>query len=137
MARTFKVDIVTPERIVFSEEAVSLVAPSEEGYYGVLAGHAPFLCTLRPGEVTIRRDKGDIHVATGGGFMEVTPQKAILLSESAEEIQAIDPKRAEEALERARQRLATPGKDVDRGRAEDAKERAENRLRLAKRHKKP
>ncbi len=135
MAKTFKLDIVTPERIVFSEEIVSLVAPAENGYYGVLAGHAPFLCTLQAGEVTIRRERGEAHYSTSGGFMEVLPQRTIILSETAEELSAIDVKRAEEALERAKQRLAKAEAGVDRDRAREAKERAENRLMLAKKYK--
>jgi len=137
MAKTFKLDIVTPERVVFSEDVASLVVPADEGYYGVLAGHAPFLCTIRPGEVSIRRERGEMHYATGGGFMEVTQEHAIILCESAEETAGIDVQRAEEALERAKQRLAAtaPG-GTDRVRAEAAKERAENRLRLAKKYKK-
>ena len=55
MAKTFRLEIVTPEKIVFSEDVVSLVAPAENGYLGVLAGHAPLLCTLKPGEIRIRR----------------------------------------------------------------------------------
>jgi F-type H+-transporting ATPase subunit epsilon len=134
MAKTFKLDIVTPERVVFSEDVVSIVAPAEEGYYGVLAGHAPFLSTLRAGEVTIRRERGEVHYATGGGFMEVTPKRVTILSESAEEAAGIDVKRAEEALQRAKERLGAAAKGVDRERAQLARERAENRLRLARKY---
>ena len=56
MAKKFKTEIVTPERLVFSEEIESLVIPAERGYLGVLAGHAPLLCTLQPGAITIRGD---------------------------------------------------------------------------------
>ena len=54
MARKFKIEIVTPEKLVFSEEIESLVIPAERGYLGVLAGHAPLLATLQPGEITIK-----------------------------------------------------------------------------------
>ena len=126
MAKKFKTEIVTPERLVFSQEVESLIIPAERGYLGVLAGHAPLLCTLKPGEVTIRGEKGETHYATSGGFMEVTPQKASLLTESAEE-----------SKKRAQERLAiAAGKDVDKSRAKAALERAENRLRLAQKFKK-
>jgi F-type H+-transporting ATPase subunit epsilon len=135
MAKTFKLDIVTPERVVFSDDVVSLVAPAEQGYYGVLAGHAPFLSILKPGEVRIRSERGELHYATSGGFMEVTPKRTVILSESAEEVAGIDVRRAEEALKRAKERLAgTATKGPDRDRAELAKERAENRLRVAKKY---
>src|SRR5258706_14251392 len=108
MAKKFKIEIVTPERLVFSEEIESLVIPAERGYLGVLAGHAPLLATLQPGEITIKgTGRGDLHFATSGGFMEVTPGKAVLLTESAEEVAGIDVSRAEGSRERAQERLAT------------------------------
>lgn len=136
MGKKFKVEIVTPEKLVFSEEAESLVVPAERGYLGVLAGHAPLLCTLQPGEILIRGEKGDLHYATSGGFMEVTPQKASLLTESAEETSGIDVARCEKALARAKERLASADKGIDKERAKEALERAQNRLKLASRGKK-
>ena len=131
MAKTFRLEIVTPEKIVFSEDVVSLVAPAENGYLGVLAGHAPLLCSLRPGEIKIRRESGELLYATSGGFMEVTPKKTSILSESTEAPEAIDLARASKARQRAKERLATFNKDVDRSRAEAAAARAENRIRVA------
>jgi F-type H+-transporting ATPase subunit epsilon len=138
MAKKFKTEIVTPERIVFSEEIESLVIPAERGYLGVLAGHAPLLSTLQPGEITIKgSSKGELHFATSGGFMEVTPGKAVLLTESAEEIAAIDIARAQESKQRAQERLAVAApKEVDKSRAKAALERAQNRLKLALKYKK-
>ena len=138
MAKKFKTEIVTPEKIVFSEDIESLVIPAERGYLGVLAGHAPLLASLQPGEITIKgAAKGELHFATSGGFMEVTPGKAVLLTESAEEVAAIDVKRAEESKQRAQERLAiAAGKDVDKSRAKSALERAINRLKLAQKYKK-
>ena len=135
MAKKFKTEIVTPEKVVFSEEIESLVIPAERGYLGVLAGHAPLLCTLQPGAITIRGDKGEQHFSTAGGFMEVTPAKAVLLTESAEEVSTIDLKRAQEAKQRAQERLASADKDVDKERARAALERAQNRLRVAEKYK--
>ena len=138
MARKFKIEIVTPEKLVFSEEIESLVIPAERGYLGVLAGHAPLLATLQPGEITIKgSSRGELHYATSGGFMEVTPGKAVLLTESAEEVSQIDLARAEESKKRAQERLApAAGKDVDKGRAKAALERAVNRLKIAQKYKK-
>ena len=132
MARTFRLEIVTPEKTVFSEDVVSLVAPADRGYLGVLAGHAPLLCTLKPGEIKIRREGGETFYATSGGFMEVTPKRAIVLSESAEAPAAIDLSRAEKARHRAKERLAQPAKSVDRDRAQSAFARADNRIKIAK-----
>jgi F-type H+-transporting ATPase subunit epsilon len=138
MAKKFKIEIVTPEKLVFSEEIESLVIPAERGYLGVLAGHAPLLASLQPGEITIKGSaKGELHFATSGGFMEVTPGKAVLLTESAEEVTAIDIARAEESKKRALERLAiAAGKDVDKSRAKAALERAINRLKIAQKYKK-
>jgi F-type H+-transporting ATPase subunit epsilon len=123
--------VVTALAVVFSEDVVSLVAPAENGYLGVLAGHAPLLCSLKPGEIKIRRESGELLYATSGGFMEVTPKKTSILSESTEAPEAIDPARASKARQRAKERLATFNKDVDRSRAEAAAARAENRIRVA------
>ena len=138
MAKKFKIEIVTPEKLVFSEEIESLVIPAERGYLGVLAGHAPLLTTLQPGEITIKgAAKGELHFATSGGFMEVTPGKAVLLTESAEEVTQIDLARAQESKKRAEERLAlAAGKEVDKGRAKAALERAMNRLKIAQKYKK-
>ena len=137
MAKKFKTEIVTPERLVFSEEIESLVIPAERGYLGVLAGHAPLLASLQPGEITIKgAAKGELHFATSGGFMEVTPGKAVLLTESAEEVSGIDIARAEESKKRAQERLAAAAKDVDKGRARSALDRAVNRLKIAQKYKK-
>lgn len=132
MAKTFKLEIVTPEKIVFSEDVVSLVAPAEEGYLGVLAGHAPLLCALKPGEIKIRRESGELLYATSGGFMEVMPKKTSILCESAEAPESVDVARAEKAKQRAKDRIARPGKDVDLERAEASVARAENRIRVSK-----
>ena len=133
MAKTFKVEIVTPEALVLSVEAESLVIPAERGYLGVLAGHAPLLCTLQPGEIRLREPgKPERFLATSGGFVEVTPAKASLLTESAEEFASIDVARAEEARKRAEERLASNDKKVDRARALAALERARNRLKIAR-----
>jgi F-type H+-transporting ATPase subunit epsilon len=138
MAKKFKTEIVTPEKIVFSEDIESLVIPAERGYLGVLAGHAPLLATLQPGEITIKgTPRGELHYATSGGFMEVTPGKAVLLTESAEEVSQIDLARAEESKKRAQERLSPgAGKEVDKARAKAALERAINRLKIAQKHKK-
>lgn len=136
MARKFKVEIVTPEKLVFSEEVESLVVPAERGYLGVLAGHAPLLCNLQPGEIRVVRDGDETWFATGGGFMEVAGGRASLLTESAEPVAEIDLARAEEGVQRARQRLASADKTVDRERAKSALDRAQNRLRVASKRKK-
>lgn len=135
MGKKFKVEIVTPERVFFSGEAESLVVPAQRGYLGILAGRAPLLGMMIPGEISIRRPDGtELHFATGGGFLEVTPAKTVLLTDSVEEVSAIDVERARKALARARERLASRDPGLDQERARAALERARNRLRLASKY---
>ena len=135
MAKKFKVEIVSPEKVLFSEEAESLVIPSERGYLGILASHAPLLATLRPGEIRMTVDGDERWFATSGGFVEVVPQKTTLLVDSAEPVKEIDVPRAQEALKRAQDRLASADSAVDRARAAAARDRAQNRLRTASKRK--
>ncbi|MBI2899964.1 MAG: ATP synthase F1 subunit epsilon [Planctomycetes bacterium] len=132
MAKTFLLEIVTPEQVLLSRPVESLVVPAAEGYLGILAGHAPLLCVLQPGEITIRDEKGTSHYCTSGGFLEATPAKVNVLTESAEPIEKIDLPRAEEARERALKRIGSGEPEVDRERARAALARADARIRLAK-----
>jgi F-type H+-transporting ATPase subunit epsilon len=134
MARSFTVDIVTPDRVVLSEEVTSLTAPGSEGSFGILANHAPMLAELGVGELRFRRDSGqEQRVAIGGGFLQVFNNEVTILAETAERAEEIDPERARAARERAAQMLrelqAAP---LDQRRqAETALERAVNRLKIA------
>ena len=136
MGKKFKVEIVSPEQVLFAEEVESLVVPAERGYLGILASHAPLLATLRPGEIRIVRDGDESWFAVSGGFLEVTPEKTTLLVDAAEPVKDIDIPRAKEAVERSQQRLGAADKAVDRERARTALERAQNRLRTASKRKK-
>ncbi|MGQ9488154.1 MAG: F0F1 ATP synthase subunit epsilon [Armatimonadota bacterium] len=130
MAKSFHLEIVTPDRSLLSEEVVSLVAPGVEGYLGVLANHAPLVTELNVGILRIRYpDDTEENVATSGGFMEVAHNRVLVLADAAERPQDIDIQRAKEALLRARQRLHDPTMDHERARA--ALERAINRLKVA------
>lgn len=105
MAKSFQLDVVTPERLVVSEQIESVVAPGAEGEFGVLAGHIPFLSTLLPGELRYNQG-GQVHfMAVTGGFAEVGPEKVTVLADTAELAREIDIDRAQKARERAEQRL--------------------------------
>ncbi len=130
MARSFHLEVVTPDRQLLSDEVVSVVAPGVEGYLGVLANHAPLVTELRVGILRVRYpDDTEEQIAISGGFMEVADNRVLVLADSAERPQDIDIHRAREALIRARQMLQDP--TVDRERARRALERAVNRLRAA------
>ena len=131
--RTFTLEIVTPDRVVLSDdEVVSLVAPGSLGYLGVLAGHAPLITELTIGEITVRRSNGqEVHLASTQGFMEVAENKVTVLVDSAERAEEIDLERAKQARERAEDRLRRAEEGVDHARAEAALKRAINRIRVA------
>ncbi|MBI2197127.1 MAG: F0F1 ATP synthase subunit epsilon [Candidatus Rokubacteria bacterium] len=101
-----RLEIATPTRQLVSAEADEVVAPGSEGYFGVLPGHAPFLTTLGSGEVSYRHGREEGHLAVIGGFAEVQDDRVMILAETAELPEEIDRERAEQARQRAEQRLA-------------------------------
>lgn len=134
MAGTVRLEIVTPERIVVSEDAQIVMAPGTLGEFGVLIGHTPFLTTLKTGAVRYTDAHGHEHlVFVSGGFAEALPDKVTILAESAERRRDIDLERARAAVARAQQRLAEQRakEEVDFVRAQAALQRAILRLKIA------
>ncbi|MFA0758555.1 MAG: hypothetical protein NOOUEUKL_001221 [Candidatus Fervidibacter sp.] len=134
MARTFTVEVVTPERVLFSsDEVVSVTAPGWEGSFGVMALHAPMVVALRTGVVTIKLADGEeVRIATTGGFFEVADNRAVILCDVAELDREIDVERARRALQRALERLRNfQDPTIDRERAQQARDRAMARLKAA------
>lgn len=131
MAKTFQLDIVTPQGAVFSDQIEHLRAPGIAGSFGILPGHTPFMTPLQIGEVDITKD-GKVRVlAISGGFIEVMPDKTVLLAQSAEFADQIDIERAQAARQRAEERLRSKPADMDEDRARAALMRAVNRLKIA------
>ena len=133
MAGNIHLEVVTPEKIVVSEEAQIVASPGSEGEFGVLSGHTPFLTTLKTGIIRYTDANGKEHyVFVSGGFAEALPDKVTVLAESAENRREIDLERAKEALARAEKRLAEERsrEDVDFTRARGSLERATVRIRL-------
>lgn len=129
----FKLEVITPDRVVLSDaQIVSVVAPGVEGYLGVLANHAPLMTELTIGALDLRRADGTFDsMAINDGFMEVHENTVTVLTDTAELRSEIDIERAEQALKRAEERIASPTPDVDLDRARVALMRAINRLRVA------
>ena len=129
---TFQLEIVTPEKTVYSGEVERLRAPGTEGGFGVLAGHHPMLASLSIGEMVFSEQEQEPRsIAIGGGFAEVQRDRVTVLAETAELAQEIDVTRAEAALDRARERLAQKrDQQIDEARASLALARAINRLRI-------
>ncbi len=128
--KSLKVNIVTPERVVFEAEAVSVTLPGSEGYLGVWANHAPLVTGLMPGVVTIRRDEvGNAQLfACSGGFVEISHNTVNIMTDSCELAEEVDADRARAALERAKERLLSTDPVIDKERALLARQRAEARL---------
>ena len=134
MAVNIRLEVVTPEKIVVSEEAQIVASPGSEGEFGVLSGHTPFLTSLKTGVIRYTDASGKEHyVFVSGGFAEALPDRVTVLAESAEVSTDIDISRAKEALARAEKRLAEDRarEDIDFARARAALERATVRIRAA------
>lgn len=105
---TFQFNLVSPEKLLFTGEVTQVDVPGAEGDFGVLAGHAPFVTTLRPGILTIHREGGAVRVAVSGGFAEVSDTGLTVLADVAVAVDDVNRdafagfvKEAEEAAEKA------------------------------------
>lgn len=107
MAEKLKVELVTPYRKVLSEEVDEITANGALGEFGVLPGHAPFLTSLKIGELTYKKDGQLQHLAVNWGYFEVEGDKVTVLVETAERADEIDLERAKAALGRAEVQLKT------------------------------
>ena len=135
MAENIRLEVVTPEKTVVSEEAQIVASPGTLGEFGVLRGHTPFMTTLKTGSIRYTDAQGNERfIFVSGGFAEALPDKVTILAESAERRGEIDLERAESARERAEKRLSEDRstEDIDFVRAKAALERATQRIRLAK-----
>jgi F-type H+-transporting ATPase subunit epsilon len=88
---SFHLDLVSPEKLLFSGEVDQVDVPGSEGDFGVLAGHAPLIATLRPGILTIYREGGAIRVVVNGGFAEVGPTGLTVLADMAVPVEDFNP----------------------------------------------
>jgi F-type H+-transporting ATPase subunit epsilon len=132
---TTRLSIVTAEREVFADDVDEVVAPGVEGQLGILPHHAPLMTTLLPGELLIKKGGEESYLAISGGFIEVRPDRIIILADAAERVEEIDVARAEEAKRRAEARLAEHVPGVDTARAEAALRRSLIRLQVARRRR--
>jgi F-type H+-transporting ATPase subunit epsilon len=131
MAEKIQLEIVTPTGPVVSEEIDIVTAPGTDGDFGVLAGHAPLLSTIKIGTLVYQNDKQSHVVMVNGGFCEVSNNKITFLVESAERGAEIDVDRAMRAKERAEKRLAGAERqqeNMDTTRAEASLQRAIARM---------
>jgi F-type H+-transporting ATPase subunit epsilon len=133
MAENIRLEVVTPEKAVVSDEAKIVMAPGEMGEFGVLSGHTPFMTSLKTGTLRYEDASGNERfVFVSGGFAEALPDRVTVLADSAERRRHIDVDRAKSALQRAEGRLAKvdDSDDVDVDRAKTAMYRAMARIRM-------
>jgi F-type H+-transporting ATPase subunit epsilon len=102
---SLKLDIVTAERVVYSADVDMVIAPGVEGQLGILPHHAPLMTILQAGELVVKKGGHEDSLAISGGFLEVRPDRVIVLADSAERAEEIDVARAEAARKRAEDRL--------------------------------
>lgn len=130
---SLQLEIVTPERTVFSTEASMVIAQTIDGQIGVLPGHIPLVTVLETGVMRVQSgQEQEQTLAVSGGFLEMSPDnKLTILAETAELAEEIDVERARQALARAEERLNNKQEDIDIARAEIAMRKALTRLRAA------
>ncbi len=114
---TFKFELVSPERILVSEDVDQVVLPGSEGDFAVLTGHAPFVSTLRPGVLDVTAPGGRKRILVKGGFAEVAPTQLTVLAETAVDVADLDAARIGRELEAAEAELAAAKDDEARLRA--------------------
>jgi F-type H+-transporting ATPase subunit epsilon len=129
-----QLEIVTPERLAYSDEVDSVVLPGAEGEIGVLPHHAPLVSTLGVGELRIRKGGAEESFAIVGGFLQVRPDKVVVMAETADLASDIDLERAQEARREAERALESgfkEGADLSAARAQ--LQQALLRIRVAER----
>ena len=128
MSKTFQLDIVTPTKVISEGQVEYLRAPSTEGLFGILGGHAVATILMDIGEIKVTKEGKEFYYATNGGFADIRPESVMLLVETAEKVSDIDKDRAENAMKRAKDRFQD--NETDLKRATDAIVRARNRLKI-------
>jgi F-type H+-transporting ATPase subunit epsilon len=128
-------EVVTPDHLLLSKAVDYVSAPGSEGDFGVLPGHCHFLTTLRIGELQYRVGEQTEYMAVLWGFAEVTPTKVTILAEIAEKAEDINVERAEEAVQKAQERLERGGLPSEVEEARVSLEKARLRQKIAGRHR--
>jgi F-type H+-transporting ATPase subunit epsilon len=133
---TIKLDVVSVERMVYSGDVDIVLAPGIDGQLGILPKHAPLMTILKAGELVARQGAEEFILAISGGFLEVLPDRIIVLADAAERAEEIDIARAEAARQRAQEQMAHPASRSEALIAEAALRRAIARIEVADRRRK-
>ncbi len=133
MAKTFELEIATPERLLVKEQVTEAQIPGAEGEMGVLRGHAPLLSRLGIGLLSYVAGGRRSFLVIADGIVEILPDQVRVLAVRAEKPEEIDTTRAEAAMKRAAERLQSPKEVLDYARAQSALKRAQARVAASER----
>ena len=112
--KPFNIEIITPERVALKQEVELVTVPAEEGEITILSGHIPLFSSLVAGEVRLRYDSQDYFLSIGGGFIEVTPEKTLILVTRAYKAEELNEKAILNAKEEAEKAIKEGVTDEDR-----------------------
>ena len=135
MANTIKLEIVTPEAKIFSDDVDMVTLTGTEGEMGILPQHMPLMTELVAGEIVARKGKESIYLAVGDGFVQVTGGRVAVLTDMAINAKNIDEAKAEEALRRAQARLAEKFSDEEAVRLQASLVHATTQLKVRRRRR--
>jgi F-type H+-transporting ATPase subunit epsilon len=136
MAATLKLEIVTPEAKIFSEDVEMVSLSGIDGDMGIYPDHMPLMTQLVAGEVIARKNFADISLAVGDGFVQVTKDRVAILTDMAIKAEDIDEAKATEAIQRAEARLAQKLSDEEAATVQAALVHATTQLKVKRHHKK-
>jgi F-type H+-transporting ATPase subunit epsilon len=131
---TLKLEIVTPEAKVYSEDVDMVTLPAVEGEMGIFPMHIPLMTQLVAGEITVRKGSQDFFLAIGDGFVEVTGDRVSVLTDMAIRAENIDEAKAEEARKRAEARMAEKMDDEESAAVQAALVNAMAQLKVKRQH---
>jgi len=128
-------EIITPENPIYKDQIESVTIPGTMGGFQILKDHAPLISSFEVGVIKVKKDTAETFYTTSGGTVEVNHNKVLVLADSIEKVEAIDKDRAEQAKQRAEERLRKKSEEnIDEARANAALNRALNRLNAVKKY---
>lgn len=119
MAGTFLFELVSPEKLLFSQQIEEVQLPGSEGYLTVMNNHSPLMANIVPGVIKVKSSEGDLSFVVFGGFADITPQGCSILAESAVKVDEYNIDDLEKCIEHARQAMNGATSDEVRNKAED------------------
>lgn len=135
---TTHLEVISAERLVYEDDVDMVIAPGADGVLGILPRHAHIITLLQAGELRAKKGAEEVSLAVTGGFLQVYPDRVVVLADAAERAEEIDIARAETARKKAEQRLRESkefkGVEIDLARAEAAMRRSLTRLKVAERY---